>query len=95
MAKAVKNHHWTARSDDYLMLAKRSKDPEIRQVCEHLSRVCLDVAARTEAPEKRAALPLATRCGELAAHIEAVEKPRPLHDDGVRAPARRARNDGR
>jgi hypothetical protein len=50
MAEKLAEHHWRARANDYRGLKKTMRDPELRQVLEHLALVCEDMANATEAP---------------------------------------------
>jgi hypothetical protein len=50
MASSKTRHHWHARASDYRALRKDIRDPELRQVLEHLMLVCEDMANATEAP---------------------------------------------
>jgi len=48
MARSSKIEQWGSRAEDYRLLGKQARNPEIRQVCDHLSRVCMEVANQTE-----------------------------------------------
>ena len=41
--------HWHARAGDYRQLAQEARDSDVRQVFDHLARVCTDMANATEA----------------------------------------------
>jgi hypothetical protein len=50
MAEKHAGHHWRARANDYRGLRKTTRDPDLRQVLEHLALVCDDMANATETP---------------------------------------------
>src|SRR5262245_29168084 len=39
----AKRSHWTTRAEDYSQLAREAENPEIRQVLEHLVRICAEL----------------------------------------------------
>ncbi len=45
-----KKSHWRARAEDYRDLAKHAANLEVRQVLEHLERVCVELAKTEAAP---------------------------------------------